>query len=269
MPYSTQVPEMPAVGELQQRAAQLRAESEARAVPKPPDPQQDSSEEPPAQPADEPADAGPVGQGEHVVGPGDCISSIAKQFGFLWETVWDDPANATLKTTRKDPNVWLPGDRVTIPVKNTKTEPGQTEMRHRFKRKGEPTKLRLRILDQDKPRANEPYTLDIEGQIFTGTTDAEGRLEQVIPATAKTGTLKVGQDEDEYVLELGDIDPVSSITGLQGRLNNLGYPCGAVDGILGPRTEQALQIFQREHQLTESGKPDQATQDKLVEVHGC
>ena len=257
------------MGLLQRRAAQLRAQTEAKAATKAPESEPGAGEALPPQPAEEPADAGPVGEGEHVVGPGECISSIAKQLGFLWETLWDDPANAALKSARENPNVLRPGDRVALPAKNVKTEPGETEMRHRFVRKGEPTKLRLRLLDQDQPRANEAYTLDIDGQVYSGTTDANGRLEQVIPAKATTGKLKVGQDEDEYVLELGQIDPVSSITGVQARLNNLGYSCGAVDGVLGPRTKLALRTFQKDYQLSESGTPDEATRDKLAELHGC
>jgi len=70
-----------------------------------------------------------------------------------------------------------------------------------------------------------------------------------------------------YDLRLGTIDPISSISGIQSRLNNLGFDCGAVDGVLGPRTEAALRAFQQAHDLPPTGEADAATQDALFRRH--
>ena len=95
-----------------------------------------------------------AGQGNYFVKQGDCIYSIAKAHGFLWETLWDLPENAELKQMRKDPAVLYPGDRVFIPDLRKKEEPGETEKRHRFRLKGTPSKLVLRFLDdKGQPRA--------------------------------------------------------------------------------------------------------------------
>jgi len=268
------VPSNPGDGLRQRRAAELRAEMEAARQQPPagsaPESSADPDSETPPSPSEEYQGTGPVGQGDYVVKQGDCISSIAKDTGHFWETIWNDPANAELKGSRQDPNVLRPDDHVTIPDLNPKKEPGETEMRHRFVRKGEPLVLRIRVLDNAQPLSNQPYTLETEGGSVTGTTDAEGKLACPIPGNARRGRLLVGTDEDqrEYEFLLGELDPVVELTGLQHRLSNLGFDPGGIDGIMGPRTRAAIRQFQAKYGLPISGEPDDQTRGKLREVHG-
>lgn len=215
-------------------------------------------------PAEE-KDTGPVGQGDYVVKQGDSIASIAKDLGYFWETIWNEPTNRELREVRQDPNVLLPGDRVTLPKKTPKQESGETEERHRFVRRGEPAAFRLCVLRYGEPRANQPYTLDIDGQVYTGTTDADGKLQCPAPGNARRATVTVGEgdDQDDYVFSIGRMDPITTITGVQGRLNNLGFDCGPEDGHLGPRTRDAIRAFQGAHELEENGKLDDGTRQKL------
>jgi hypothetical protein len=41
----------------------------------------------------------------HTVQNGECLSSIAFQYGFFVSTIWDDPDNAQLRGQRKDHNI--------------------------------------------------------------------------------------------------------------------------------------------------------------------
>jgi hypothetical protein len=214
---------------------------------------------------------GPVGQGVYVVKQGDCIASIAKSSGHFWDTIWQDSGNSQLREVRKDPHVLLPGDRVTVPPLRKKQEPGETEMRHRFVRRGEPEMFRIRVLYRDEPRANEPYELKIDQKTYTGTTDPEGAIARPIPGNAQRGWLKVGLEPrvDRFSFQLGELDPITEISGIQARLNNIDLDCGSVDGVLGPRTRRAIKRLQRREGLKITGEPDQATQQKLKELHRC
>lgn len=214
--------------------------------------------------------AEPVGQGDYVVQKGDCIESIAFEHGLFWKTVWNHLQNAELKRARKDPNVLLPGDRVHLIEKRKKQEAGDPEQKHRFKRKGVPSILRMQLLNEGQPRANLKYVLEIDGITYTGNTDGDGRLKQTLPPNARTAQLKLGDDGQEcYTLKLRHIDPVSSLTGVQARLSNIGYDPGPIDGKMRASLEAALTLFQEKYDLKITGEPDQATQDKLLEVHGC
>jgi len=214
---------------------------------------------------------GPAGQGEHQVLEGECVTSIAFEAGLSEERVWDDPANAEVKTARVDRNLLLDGDRLHVPEITRKTEPGTTEMRHRFELKVPPVLLRLRMLDEDQPRAREAYHLKIDGRMISGTTDAAGCIQVEIPPQAKRAVLRMGdiQSGEDYVLQIGALDPLDQVSGVQSRLINLGFDPGTIDGVLGPRTESAIAAFQRKHDLEPTGRSDSPTQQKLKEQYGC
>jgi hypothetical protein len=208
-----------------------------------------------------------VGQGNYVVRQGDCMASIAFRFGFFWESLWNLPENAELKRTRKDPNVLLPGDRVTVPELRSKALDAATGVRHQFVKKGSPAKFVMYLYEDGEPRADEPYSLTIDGVLRTGKLDAHGRLEEPIFPGARSGELIVG-DDDSIPIQFGSLDPVSAVSGAQGRLRNLGFNPGRVDGILGPNTKSALRAFQKARGVQITGELDAATRAELLQAHG-
>jgi hypothetical protein len=218
-------------------------------------------------------ETGPVGQGEYSVQQGDCIDSIATARGLRWKTLWNHPANAQLKRIRKDPNLLLPGDRVTIPESSEKYEKRSTEKRHTFVRLGVPAKLKFRLLTADgKPRKGLPYILKVEAETFKGKTDPDGNVTLSISPLAKDAQLTIldaeGNEIENHSLSLGGLDPITEISGVQGRLRGLGFDCGEVDGVLTPETQDALRRFQEACGIPVTGELDSKTQQELASLHG-
>lgn len=211
----------------------------------------------------------------HTVEQGDCLSSIADLYGFAdYRTIYDHSANAALKQNRPNPNVLLPGDTVVIPDKEQKEISCAAGQQHIFQVQRPTTFLRLRIQDdQNKGFANKKYRLTIDGVRTEGQTDGDGLITQKISPSAINGNLLVWIYDDPHAspvpfpLDLGHLDPVTEVSGVQGRLNNLGFDCGSVDGVMGPDTEDALRAFQTQMGLPVTGQPDSATQAKLTQVH--
>lgn len=198
----------------------------------------------------------------YIVQDGDCISSIADRFGFFPGTIWRHPENAGLREVRGNPDVLAPGDVLHVPEVRTKQADCATDLRHRFRRRGVPARLRLRVVVDDEVVADEPYELTIDGgAAVRGRTDADGRIDVPIPPQARAASLTVGEGDDalEFRLRLGHLDPVDSERGLRSRLENCGYP-GDLAG--------ALRRFQHDHQLPETGEADPATVQALVTAHG-
>jgi peptidoglycan hydrolase-like protein with peptidoglycan-binding domain len=203
---------------------------------------------------------------QHSVEQGECLSSIAASYGFEWQTIWNDPNNAEFKAKRKDPNVLYPGDILFIPEKVAKTELRPTDASHKFV-KGAITYLRLQILDWEKPRVGEEYVLDVAGKSSSGRTDGSGFLEEQIPATAAIAKLYLGPMREVIDIDIGTLDPISEVSGKQGRLNNLGYAC-PVNGTPDDRTKEAILLFQTDTNLPATGEFDAATEKKIQQLHG-
>jgi N-acetylmuramoyl-L-alanine amidase len=198
---------------------------------------------------------------DHVVVQGECIESIAFEYGFFWQTLWDLPDNQALRDARKDPNALYEGDVVRIPDKRTKDASVATGGSHRFKRKGVPARLDVVLKWADEPRANEPYELHIDGELAEkGTTAGDGRVKYWISPKAREAKLVVGKDarRTEYVLPLGHMDPFDEITGIKQRLKNLGHYYGEIDDRLGDELIDALVSFQESAGLEPTGATGRA-----------
>jgi hypothetical protein len=206
----------------------------------------------------------------YTVTQGDCLSSIAAQNGFAdYRVIYDHPNNADFKARRPNPNIIYPGDVVFIPDKKRKTVSVPTGDVHVFQIKTSKTRFRVRI------QFGVPFTyhLDIEGAPFDGALDDGAIIDVAIPPDARKGKLSIwpnsNMDSDplEFEVALGALDPIDEASGVQARLNNLGFDCGAVDGDVGPKTEHALRAFQGVAQLEITGQIDDPTRDAIRARH--
>jgi hypothetical protein len=213
---------------------------------------------------------GPVGDGEYTVIQGDCLESIAFEAGRLWKTIWDHPSNAALKKARGCPNVLLPGDCIHIPDIALKTVERPTDQKHVFVRKSLTSKLKFCIKQVGQPRRNEPYRLEVDAKLFKGKTDGNGCIEVAIAPNARGGTLTVGDrgwNQQIIPIELGGMDPITEVIGVQKRLQNLGFPCEPTGG-MDDETSAVIAMFQKAEDLEPTGRLDQTTIEKIKTRYG-
>ncbi len=214
-----------------------------------------------------------------------------------WKKQWD--ANADLKAKRKNPNLLfkgpaLGGDGDTLDVKPLEAKKVKKAGGKNYKFKAPHPKLflRLRVLNEDfTALKNSAYSLTLDGvaEPFEGKTNGQGQLEVEIPPAAKKGTLTVtvpppsgkkggaveGETGMSWEIEIGALNPIreeapdaNCLSGVQQRMNNLGFPCGDVTGVSDDATKNAIKQFQATFGLSETGDPDPGnTQAKLHDVH--
>jgi N-acetylmuramoyl-L-alanine amidase len=212
---------------------------------------------------------------KHIVQQGECLSRIAKAHGFVnWRTIYEHADNSELRKKRPNPNILFPGDEVSIPDPKQKTEKAATGSRHVFVVSRLQKQLRVVF---KTPRGelfgDEPYLIRFDsGRMKEGRTDSGGLLKELVEWQESSATIVI--TGRVLRLLLGHLNPTGDVehedlSGVQARLNNLGYTAGPNDGIYGRNTRAALALLQADQQLEVNGLPDEPTLAKLVELHGC
>lgn len=212
---------------------------------------------------------------EHVVEQGECLGTIASEYGFGDpRLLYDHPANAELKRMRPDPNVLFPGDRVVVPDVVGKTVSARTGSSHVFKVQRAQRVLRLRVLGPDgKGLGGARYSLEFtSASRVEGQTGADGSIEHPVPPGSPEARLEVSGYRMR--LRFGYLNPLreapdGGVSGAQARLQNLGYVVPQVTGTLDDATRVALATFQADNDLPVDGELKEQTISKLEEVHGC
>lgn len=211
----------------------------------------------------------------YEVEQGDTMVSIAHRYGFRdWRTIYDHPDNAELKETRPNPDVLSPGDQVFIPDKQEQEFMCVTNERHRFTLKALKASFRVVLRDPfGVPFDDVKYVLEVEGETIEGRL-SNGELTCEVSPTAREANLTVWPDDAnpdytyQWVLQLGHLNPITTISGAKARLSNLGYPCSIDTDELDESTVEAVKAFQAKYGLSVTGTFDDPTLKKIESLHG-
>lgn len=208
----------------------------------------------------------------HVVRDGDHIHRLSAEAGFRRHTtVWDHPDNAALRAARPNPDTLLPGDRVSLPDRETRVEEGETERRHRFVAAHARPLLRLRWLRFGRgPQKDMAVDLSPPGSPAAQRTDAHGDIAPSIDPLASRVTARTVRGE--IALEVGSLHPFDTESGWLSRLHNLGYleaPAAAVKDVDPVELAAAIEEFQCDHGLSIDGVASPALLAALRDAHGC
>lgn len=82
-----------------------------------------------------------------------------------------------------------------------------------------------------------------------------GALAAASPALARNWEQHGGAQSGQQSSQLNQ----DTIRHIQTQLQQQGYDVGQVDGVWGPKSQQALASFQRDQNIQASGRPDQET----------
>lgn len=196
----------------------------------------------------------------HTVVSGDTLLALASKAGLdSWEDIVNAPENASIKDTLTDPGILKRGISVFIPNKELKQQPSAIDAKHPFNVKRPKAWLRMAIKNADGTAlANGKYDFTAADKTINGTIAATGIIEEAVPITTTSGTLKVvsGKVTAQWQLRIGWMDPISEDSGIKSRLANLHFDFG--DNLAG-----AVMAFQVRTGLTPTGTVDDALREKL------
>jgi hypothetical protein len=163
----------------------------------------------------------------YVIRQGDHLAKVAHRYDFDADTVWTDDTNADLQQQRPDPAILFPGDILYIPDqldKDPVVHELQTGTTNDFV-SSEPTiTVAIQFTSDDgSPRSSVACQVDELPDRTDLQTDGSGILTVDVPVTLDTLHVSLADNDDEYVLRLGEMDPVDTYSGMFKRLQNLGY----------------------------------------------
>jgi N-acetylmuramoyl-L-alanine amidase len=70
-----------------------------------------------------------------------------------------------------------------------------------------------------------------------------------------------------WTVKLGHLNPLETVSGIKGRLNNLGYYCGEVNDVEDEFYDAAVRQFQEDHGLAVDGIAGPVTRGRLDQEH--
>jgi N-acetylmuramoyl-L-alanine amidase len=160
----------------------------------------------------------------YVIKQGDYLALLAYTFDFDADTVWNDPANADLRKLRPDPNVLRPTDILYIPDqvdKKPTMHPLVTGQTNTFV--SDPPTIDVCLKFADPSRASQAFTISELESLAGLTTKPDGTVTFKVPVSLQLFTIVFTNDGAVFNCKTGYLDPISGLSGVVQRLQNLGY----------------------------------------------
>jgi hypothetical protein len=205
----------------------------------------------------------------HVVRAGEYLAKIAHNAGLDPEAIWNHPKNAELRARRPDRNILSEGDVLFLSVEDPAPLSLQIGGANRYAATVPEVETHIRFGNAKEPYANEPYVVEGLDERVEGTTDAEGGLTITAPVTIRVVNVRLPTRGLKFSVRLGDMDPISEVSGVQLRLSSLGYLKAPSSGTLDEATTEALRSFQAKAGIERTGTMDPATLEALKAAYGC
>jgi hypothetical protein len=210
----------------------------------------------------------------YVVRQGDYLVKLAFVHGFDAEEVWNDAKNDEIRGRREDHNILAPGDIVYLPVKERKGLPIVKGATNKYTATVPRVEVALVFQDSEgNPMTKEPCEilgLGSFGQTLR-ETDGDGQLLLKVPVSTRELTIHFPRKNVTHRVLVGDMDPVDGKSGIQKRLQNIGFwhggPADDGDGDGDVFMQGALRSFQANSGVDSSGVLDDATRQAILDTH--
>jgi N-acetylmuramoyl-L-alanine amidase len=209
---------------------------------------------------------------QYKVKQGDCLSRIAQRFHYTVDKLSKLPENKHLQENRRTKDILFPGDIVYIPEIEVRSEKASSGARHKYKLQPTPKmEVALCLMSEERPRVKLACKLVLEqrqgpANVVEAFTDENGVVRFDIPLWVNSGVLKIDACESYHLL-FANLDPVTTVSGAQQRLANLGHFVDC-NNKFDENTQSAFLKFQKDEGITESGLLDDEMMTALENRHG-
>ena len=209
----------------------------------------------------------------HVVKQGERLATIADMYGVSPTIIYADPDNADLWKKRPNPNQLMPGDEVSLGDPNRPSDlPTGAAHTLMISDGGDETLSIFLGSRTDASYAGRKFELKVGDRTVQDTVPDDNVIVADIALGSDSGELKVWLSGDPEViatwtLQIGHLDPITEVSGVQARLNNLGYDAGDVDGNEDDDLQAAVAAFQDDVGLAPSGQVDDDFRAALDQAH--
>ena len=203
----------------------------------------------------------------HVVRLGEHLHEIAVRHGVTVDAIWSLPANKSLKEAGRTPDVLCSGDVLYVPIAKRKFLPMKVGQTTKFTARLPTVDVTVKLVGVDgKPLGEEPY--EVSGMDVKGTTDGDGvfRL-KAVPISQKTLSVQLAKTRTTLSVNVGYLDPVTTLSWKAQRLAHLGYLYSSQSRISQATIDLAIETFLSTH--APGAKTTAEIETALVNRHGA